>query len=282
MIDFNSWRVPCLGVFNKTRRSGRFNSSDRVLFLSTGNSGLYLDTILDSVVAEWDWGVSASYPGTGDSVESIIPTPANGDAQGDYTISGMSSLTFTTDHVVFDGTNVLSLASMSNFIRDLCDPAVGQDFTIGIAIESLNTAFESNSYVSTAFGGAEGIQLRNDLSERFFLRQVTGVDTDSSKSLVATNKAGPHIIIVSHSFSGNTTRVWLDGQAVVEAAHTFAAVTTPSTGMYIGGSSTLTERLDTDDYIYWLAVLNEYIDDTKAQSIISHIETRHSRDYNTP
>ena len=88
------------------------------------------------------------------------------------------------------------------------------------------------------------------------------------------------LLIVSHSHGSDLTDFWINTTTKESIAQNFGATTTdPINKMHIGSQGDEAQAVHNTIRIYSWAIGNEFLDDTKAGIIITHMNTRHNRTY---
>ena len=237
----------------------------------SGTTSPYLDGILDSVVFQWDARVAESVATSGE-LTNLIASPADGSAQSayDFTLGSAAVLTDggTADgRVVCNGTSNVKTplkGAKPAFINTLHQSS-GSDFTMifyGLREVAGNDFFRTsvnNSNPGLIFYGDNLNRLRfNQRNESVNSNALSEVDTSTLNTL--------NVMIVSHSRSLNKTTFWGNNSATGNTHdQTFNATTADSSDtLYMFGSSLTGNGVSA-------AMLNEYIDNTKAAAIIANL-----------
>lgn len=95
--------------------------------LAASSAQIFLNNLLTGVLFEWDGGVEASYPGTGQTIANLTPSPADGESQTTYDCelgigsgSGTDDPTFDNGDFDFDGGDRISLVGPNTaFINNI-------------------------------------------------------------------------------------------------------------------------------------------------------------------
>lgn len=246
-----------------------------------------MGAIESSCVFDLDATISASYSGSGTTWANYEDSPADGSGQTAYdmqTGDGATGTTYPTfngsagdaaAYWSFDGGDYFSIiAGMTSFAQDLHKTTGGTDFWIAFAAYGF-----TQRMFSTQNGGANsGITCDFLTSGARCLQRgaagvtVTGLETSWSNSVPRNS-----LVVISHSHSGNNTRIWVDG---VEqgGSHTFSTSTINAGVFEIG-------RIQAGTYstsgvrLYGISGGNSYIDSTAEAAIRAEYETRHARSY---
>lgn len=258
----------------------------------------YLDGVLASTVLDLDATIAASYSGSGQVWANLIVSPADGAAQTDYDMylgagSGSSTddPTFTGSaddpaaYFAMDGGDHFSLKSgvNTNFLKNLHKTTGGTDWWMAATVKSVN--FTNANILFATQSGTTGIGLRAqfNINEGLTHVQRGGTANATATSTIATGTNNETIAIVSHSHAANTTRFWISRAGATgtaeEIAHTYNTTTSDPSAVFALSLFASGFQLENGVRVYGFAMGNEYLDNTKAAAIITHLETRHGRDY---
>lgn len=258
-----------------------------------------LTDVIASAVLELDATKADSYTGSGTSWANRVVVPADGSAQSAYNMTrgdGATSTTYPTfngsagdaaAYWTFDGGDNFRLASGVNtaFLNNLHKTTGGTDFWVAITIRSVDGAWANNEFIfsniSAANNALNGLALRTLSTEDIQLFQSGGASSSAAASTGSIFAIGDYIVIVSRQAGGTNTRMWINSLTATDIAQTFNASTLDPTGTFtIGSDADYNGNFMTaNEYLYSLAMGNEYLDDAKAAAIIGYLETAHSRDY---
>ena len=267
--------------------------------VGSGPVSSYLDGVLPSTVFDLDATITASYPGSGVTWANLA-TPADGSAKTAYDFyrgDGATSTTYPTFNGTagsaaaywsFDGGDNFRLKSGTNtdFFNNLHKTTGGTNFWVAVAFNindgSLTNSEFLFSSLSTPSSAYNGLALRTLSSENLSLFQSGETLSSVSSTTGATFTAiGPHIAIFSRSTSSTITRIWVNGLARENIDTTWDASSTNPTGSFVIGSNNTSTSyfLTANINMFSFAMGNEYLDDTKAAAIRSHLAARHVRSY---
>lgn len=265
-----------------------------------GGNPVFLDDVINSVCFDLDATIAASYDDGVDSQKwfNLIASPADGESQSAYDFYRGNDNSSSTDdpthngtvgndaaYWTLDGGDLFSLVSGANttLLGDLHKTTGGKDFWIAIAWHQVDNSwpgavmFTNRGHNGNAQKGIE-FSLINNQQKVQLVHRGTSFTSLISDQLSAGEAAGDHITLISHSHSGDESRLWLNS-TLKTAAHTFSATTAASAlatiGAYSGGAS----GMSTETRLYSVAIGNEYLSAEGAANIIAHLETRHNRDY---
>lgn len=255
-----------------------------------------LSDVIASAVMDLDATISASYSGSGQTWANLCTAPADGAAQTDYDVYRGASSSATTDDPTFngsagdpaaywsvDGGDFFDLiGSNTTFLNNLHKTTGGQDFWAAICLrfgsitnnQSLWATQDQNAGI-----GVRGQKLSNAASNRPYHLQNGGSASDATATSFAMNSTSTdYCFIVSHSHSGNNTRIWLNNTTAQSISHTYNTTTaSASRKLRIGGNGST--NLNSGGRIYAYSMGNAYLDNTGAADIFSEYNTRHSRTY---
>lgn len=248
--------------------------------------------VVSSCVFDLEATIAASYGGSGTTWANIEPTPADGSAQTAYdfyTGDGATSTTYPTfngsagDEAAywsFDGGDYFSLKSGANtdFLRDMHKTTGGSDFWIAYVGQHISA--QSNLCLSTQSGATgAGISSLEQTAGNWSLAQRGGATTGRGSVEANFQDGFDHLFVVSHSHSGNNTRVWINGTEQ-GGAHTFSTSTTDASQVAtIGSRFNNTVFSPSGVRIYAMSCGNSYIDNAQEALIRAEYETRHQRSY---
>lgn len=262
----------------------------------------YLDSVISSVIGDLDATVSDSYDGTSQIWLNVITSPADSSAQADNDYFLGLDGTSSTDDPTFTGS---AGSASAYFLYDGGDK---------FALDNANTAFLSKLHKTNEtalefwmcmavywpsgtsgafnlFGTAQSssnhgliIQLQQGASNRVRIIQDSGSASITSTGTVNMSTDAWNILLVSYqktSGTGGNYKVWHNSATVLTSGtlSTWNTTTTDATFNARIGPGTGAALIPNGVRLANFSYGNEYLDDTKAGNIISHLETRHSRDY---
>lgn len=265
---------------------------------TAGGGPTYLDSVESSTVFDLDATIAASYT-SGQTWSNLTASPADGSAQTDYDFYLGATSSATTDDPTFtgsagsqsaywalDGGDWWTLKSGVNttFLKNLHKTTGGQDFWIAIAWQTPAADSAQDGLFATSSSTASashGIGFLQTASETMRVRQTNGTSAPTKDSSVTLTGSADHIIVLSLSHGSNQVRFWADTTTKEELTYTLGTETTDADGVAaIAANSTAgAGKPASGTRIYSVAMGNSYIDNTAAAAIISHLETRHGRDY---
>jgi len=251
--------------------------------------------IISSCVLDVDATIYDTIPGSGENFDNIESTPADSSTQAanDFFLGAAGTTdgdepTFTgtagdaAAYMLCDGGDLFRYqGTITTFFDGIHKTTGGSDFAIFLTFRYVTGANQILFTNRLAGGTNIGIIMfavtANDIlrcTQRGGTAAVNAVST-------ATMTNGSDIVIgVSHSHSGNTTRLWVESATSEEVAHTFNTTTAAASGVpTLAGYSGGTLQVPNTTRIYGCSVFNEYIDDTQAKAIIDQYSARHNRAY---
>lgn len=251
----------------------------------------YLNSVLTSVVFEVDATLSASYGGSGQTWSNVIAAPADGETQTKYDFwlgagSGSSTddPTFTgsagsaSAYFSYDGGDYNSgkMASLSTFINSVYKAASGLKYWYGTALRFKHGT--GNQMLITANGGGYGFFWYINSSDQLVI--TTNAASNVTSTVGTLTDGTDYLILFSYDKDSNNLRYWINTTTSSSTARTQSGansttVTKPTLFAFDAGSAPPANGTR----VYWAAMGNDYLDNTKAASVYSHIEARHSRDY---
>ncbi|MGB0817404.1 MAG: hypothetical protein ACPGQQ_00765 [Candidatus Puniceispirillaceae bacterium] len=261
-----------------------------------GGGASYLDSVLASTICDLDATVSDSYGGSGQTWANLIASPADGASQSDYDFYlGAGSGSSTDDPTFngtagdaaaywsFDGGDYFSLALGSSnettFLLDMLQ--ANTDFWIAIA--GYFTASACGLFcIGHQVGGTQYyLMFRQNGAGKARLDQRAGSTNRWLASTGTFSYSTPVLLICSHDVSANTTRFWLESTSSESNSHTLInhSNTPNSSPPVIMAESAPSDYAGSGSRLYHLSFGNEFIDDTDAANIYTHLESRHARDY---
>lgn len=257
-------------------------------------SGNFLDSVLASAVCDLDATISSSYSGSGQTWANLITDPADGAAQTDYDFTLGATASESTDDPTFNGTpddsaafwstdggDFFKLATNTSFFENLHKTTGGTDWWIASAFQFAGTGsqavYSGNTSIDEgieilATSAAAGITVNIDRNST-----RTNNNLDSGALVVGTD----YLVIVSFELSTDDIKFWLNTTIGVldtdASTSTSSAPNTKGTGLMARPSGG--QMFKSGARYYHLSSGNEFLDDTKAALIFTHLRTRHGRDY---
>lgn len=260
---------------------------------------------LGTVVASTNFDVDAtctdSYGGTGQTWANLEATPSDGETQSTYdvwlgsTSSGDSqdpTFTGTADttgaYFSMDGSDYFTVSNATTTTNNMHKTTGGTAWWVAVA----GLFCKDSGNFSEIFGtstGTQGILARGSFAGSFDTR--VSVDRGSRQNNdLATGKfnncTDDYIMIISGDPSStDDLRVWLNTTTAVEDTDmgTNTSTTNANGAMHLGGSAAASACTTTcwgsGTRIRTYAHGDEYLDNTKAALIFTHLETRHGLDY---
>lgn len=267
---------------------------------SAGGGGSYLDGTLSSTEFELIAEDSASYDTGVDGQKwfNVITSPASGASQSDYDFYRGATSSATTDdptfngsvgtagaYWTFDGGDFFKLVGANTtFAKGLHKSSTGtDDWWAAVAFYQTDATWPAGCVLSTADQNNtlfDGIAVRMHGNENMRLAQIGNSSSNVFTGTTANGASGENIAIVSHSTGSNNLRIWLNTTTKEDVSATYATETTdPSGTLTIGAYGAGGTALNSETRLYWVAMGNEYLDDTKAGNIISYVETLLGKDF---
>lgn len=270
-----------------------------------GAASPYLDGVLDSVCAELDATIEASYPGTGQTWASLTAAPADGSSQTDWDawlgLDGTAdsadpgfvgtagdpaayfNIDLEGDYFKFKTPSAMTAAQ--NGIRKVS----GNAFWIATIIK---TQPSGSLGTDCWFGGANTSTLRGITvyhSGTGRLNFWTGHSSFSDfyqtgTGVITTNTTYLCVMSCNPLATTSNLRIWLNSADVDYTANVNMVTDTVATTNYWLGAAANSSNapslaINTDAQIKYFAFGNEFLDDTKAAALIAHLEARHGVDY---
>lgn len=258
-----------------------------------------LDSIISSAICDLDATILASYDGSGQIWANLVASPADGESQTAYDFFLGADGSVASDdptfigsagdaaaHFLYDGGDKNNLASgvNTNFINDMHKTTGGNVWWIAVAFRYAGTGFQCVWATASASPAGQGFEaLVNDASNgvRINIRRNNFITNDfATGALVAGTD---YLLIVSGDpVTTDDLRVWLNTTTAIENADmsTGTSTTNANNPMQIGARPNFILPLANLTRVYHFSMGNEYLDDTKAADIFTHLETRHQRFYN--
>ena len=258
----------------------------------------FLDGVLDSTCFDLDATIVDSYGGSGQTWANLITSPADGASQTDYDFHlGNDATADTTDptftgsagdqaaYFSLDGGDCFNIKSFTS-AQSVLFNAAKSNSSWWIAITALIPTSVNNDNLCGSGDLAADIGIKFNCTSatlnRCNLFQQDG-STNRNIGFVGNsiNRDGNNIIIISNN--GGTPIQWHNSTTGVNGNGAYSTNTTdPARSFRIGSTSDaagIEDAMPSGTRIYSFAGGNEFLDDTKAAAIISHLETRHNRDY---
>jgi len=237
--------------------------------------------VVASTVFDLDATISASYTGSGTNFANIESTPADGAAQGDYNFT-ISGATFTgsagsqSAYFSLDGNDYFYITGgNTTFINNLHKTTGGSDFWLLFSFYLPDDA--TTDWLFADYSTGPGLRSFINTTQSLGFRQQGGVSSQTNAT-ATVSEATPVTLIISHSHSTNETKYWISTTTGEAVAHTFNTTTGNAQSAFAVGYN-YTSYMQNGARFYTIAGGNEYLDNTKAAALFSHIETRHGRDY---
>lgn len=254
----------------------------------------FLDATLSSTEFELIAEVAVSYDTGVDSQKwfNVTGSPASGASKSDYHTFLGADGDVGTDEPAFNGTvgtagakwdfdgsnDFFSLVSGSNttFLNELHNTTAVQDFWFAVVWKNSDVTWQGGTLLSTKEGSgtSAGLFFQQNTSEGYQLRQASGGgSTVTASSSAVSNPSDKQLIIVSHSHSTDNTRFWANTGTAENVAHVFDTGTvTPPSPMTIATRTDEAFPLPSEASMFWIASGNEFLDDTKAGTMITYLE----------
>jgi hypothetical protein len=219
--DFWSGRIAQVRIYNVAL------SAEDVLTNFNATKGGYLVTT-SNLVLYYDPTDTASYPGTGTTLTSLVGSGLNGT---------MTAITYTSPYFTFNGTT--SQVSVAD--NAALEPGSG-DWTVEVWIRYSVIAGRTRTYVSkTSNGGGSadwgyGFRTLAATSVTYFevSSGVSGAGTATSPSTPVTTDVWYQIVGVWTNVASNSIALYQNGTLVGSNSHTFASVKNTTNPLYLG------------------------------------------------
>lgn len=247
----------------------------------------YLSDTVNDVVFELSATQDDSYTGSGVTWSNREASPADSASQTAYDLytgDGSTSSTYPTFSGTagdsgalwtLDGGDYFDIKPGANttFLQNMHKTTGGSDFTFFISLKYQTSAGAQVLMATntTATGAGVRITLNAALGNKVWLQQ-RGSSTSSVTSTAALSDNTYYIIGVSHSHSGNNTRMWINSVTAENLSHTFSTTTTNANApMVLGSAGNHAGNLEVSSEIIHFIGLNAYIDNTTAETIMNYI-----------
>lgn len=256
---------------------------------------IYLNSAVSSTVIDLDATIVASYPGSGAVWANLTPAPADGSVKSAYdfyrgdAVTGGTFPAFTgvagnpAAYWSLDGGDYFALKSGSNtaFFNALHKTTGGSDWWAAFAFQYADNGTAYKFYgTSTGAGGNIGIAEQITSGDLYRSQQRGAASGPTADATGALSNGTNYLIIVSHSHSTNTTRIWKNSATAQSVSHTYGTtIAAASNTMKIGANGVAAQNVPGGTRIYSFAMGNAYLDNAKAAAIIAHLNTRHGRVY---
>ena len=221
----------------------------------------------------------------------MILVPADGSSQSDNDfVLGANDVIFSDDptftgtiddhsaYLEMDGGDYLGIASGINtaFLRDMHKTSGGSDFWVMITAQIPDDGTTNRGIFSTGDAVNPGITIYKSMAGESLMSQFgTSTHVDAVGATIPTT---PALIIVSHSHSTDTTRIWVNSATATSIPHVFD--TTTDDAIIPATIDDLADNvLVAGTRVYGYAYGNAYLNDTDALNIITHMNVRHNRIY---
>lgn len=198
---------------------------------------------LGNIISTCEWDIDSTiydtYSGSGQNVNNINPSPNSGTSQASYDLYRGADGTSTTDDPTFSGTAGDSGAKFTldggdyfklqganpSFVDNWHDSTAAQDWTFIMAFTY--TAGVATSLASTKSGGlTHGILLYTLAANNYIYITQRGTGGADTKNSAVALSNGVNIIGISHSFSTNNTRFFINSTTPIDVAQTFTSGST--------------------------------------------------------
>lgn len=264
-------------------------------------SRVFLDAVLSSTVLDLDATVAASFPGSGQQWLNLTTAPADGSAKTAYDFDLGLTNSAAADDPTFTGTADTQSAYFSldgadffdfssgtttpSFLKNLHKTTGGQAFWIAVGVRVIaGTTTQSLFGYRTTTATSRGIRFDISTAERLTLAQGNGSATVNGTSATTLSSGTDYLLIVSAPAGGGTIRFWFNTLTAEEVSLTYGATSTDPAASSVPkiaacGAGTGQNIMNNTTRIYSFAMGNEYLDNTKAGMIISHMNARHGRVY---
>ena len=259
-------------------------------------SGVFLDDVIDSVVCDLDATISASYSGSGQTWANLIASPADGANQIDYDAHLGADDSSSTDDPTFTGSagddaaffNVdggdwftfKTIANATTLIKAHRSDTSGTWIAIAFRTSGIPVGF--TDFWGNSLGSDRGVGGQYD-STGNNIRLRTFGDTAGVQAITnGTALSGDTDYLIILSWDGTSTSnngvEWVNSAtATTTESSTFNTSTTDETGIFnIGSSNNGSRPLPSGSRIYHFSCGNEFLDDTKAAAIRTHLQERHA------
>lgn len=267
---------------------------------SSGGDVDVLDSVISSVCCDLDATISASYGGSGQTWANLIASPADGAAQTDYDFFLGADGDVSTDDPTFTGTAGSNTAYWAMDGGDDWHSVVETNPPLMNIMH--RTSSGSNFWIAAAFRFADGgFQMVFSNMGPIFVNGVeifvsetqsgNGVRVNIARSGTFINNnfatgdlvdGTDYLLIVSgDTASTDDLRVWLNTTTAITDTD-MNTNTSSADASELGAIASRPDesfRPKNGTRYYHFSMGNEYLDDTKAALIFSHLETRHSKDY---
>lgn len=257
---------------------------------AAGGQSPYLDGVLPSTCCDLDATIADSYT-SGQTWANLIASPADGAGQTDYDFYLGADGSVSTDDPTFTGTPGDSGAYFAYDGGDIhllkgANPPLfdtlhqsGSTFWMAAAVNiadanAVNRIFNTWDLTNglSFFTTSNSIRVLLEQSGSFQQSAIVGT----------VNNTTDYLIIISWDAGSDTLRYWINTTtaattALVDPAQADASPTVK--GQISGRAEAATQPLSNGSKLYHFSAGNEYLDDTKAATIFTHLEARHGRDY---
>ncbi len=185
--------------------------------------GGYLVTTT-SLALYYDPTDTASYPGTGTTLTSLVGSGLNGT---------MTAITYTSPYFTFNG----STSQVSVADNDALEPGTN-DFTVEVWIRYSVIAGRTRTYVSKTDGGlaadwSYGFRTDQSTNETYFEVGNGSTSIPSSKASVTTG-TWYQIVGVWTNVASNSIALYVNGALIGSTAHSFTTVKNSTSPLYLG------------------------------------------------
>lgn len=270
---------------------------------ASGSPASYLAGVVPSAILQLDATVAASYNGTAQTWDNLIPSPADGSTRGTYDFYRGTSGSASTDDATFNGSAGSAAAywsvdggdyfdgissDTSSYLRNMHRTDASRPTTIGILFRAAGTIAQATLLSTVNTSANHGLQIQiASASGGLRLGHFNGSGSANQHNFTATGKISANtdylLMISFNSGSPGSEKYWLNSAtgtnwsvSYAPSSSSTATAVVPCIAAVAGGHSA---ALTNGARIYGFFVLNEIINNTKAASIISYYETLHSRDY---
>lgn len=271
-----------------------YGLSPRLTGVKGASAPEYLDSIEPSTCCDLDATIEASYGGTGQTWANLTPTPADGSAQSDYNATN-NGFTFTgtagdpSAYWLADGLQYFNMP-----LNGIFDKMHRTDQPNGFWIARAYRYVEGQPYFSTFGSGTWNATGDVGISdwETFGNNDVAFKHSDGVSPYTSVQEGSltadgtDYVSIVSFDLSQSTNNVkfWFSKTTGVTASMAANPTTVGASEGFFGIGATANEgaakgNMSSGARLYSFAAGNDFLDDTKAQAIIAHLEARHGRDY---
>lgn len=264
-------------------------------YTAASATNAYLADVIASTVCDLDATIAASYPGTGTTWANLVATPADGAAKTDYDFFTGNGATATTypafngsagsaaSYWSFDGGDYFSLKSGANsaFLNALHKTTGGADWWAAITFRMADDAGAGFKFWGTSTGGSSNPGIADQLrGDNTFRSQQRGASSSTADSTATLSNGVDYLVISSHSHSTNTTRLWIASTTAESKSQTYSTSTDNAANtLKIGANGAAAQAMPNGSRLYSFAMGNEFIDNTKAAAIYTHLGARHGRTY---